>query len=133
MIVLLAAIGGGTVLMLAGTAGVSLLRNQPPDHLRELVSPDGRYRLVITEKLAGFPGSVCIKQVFVLRVQDRLDQNDEDTQVFDGACDGLSSIEWNGVGIRGTVAPNAALEGVNHLTLKRYGANGKVAVNWTGR
>lgn len=55
MLFLLTLIGSGTVLLLAGAAGLRMLRNHPPDALSELVSPDGRYRIVITEELAGFP------------------------------------------------------------------------------
>ena len=110
-----------------------MLRNHSPDSLSELVSPDGRYRIVITEDLAGFPGSVCIKQVYVLRVRDILDRSDEDNQVFAGACDGLESIQWDGARIRAIIVPAAAVAGVNSLTLKQFGANGKVQLSWTGR
>ena len=110
-----------------------MLRNHSPDSLSELVSPDGRYRIVITEDLAGFPGSVCIKQVYVLRVRDILDRSDEDNQVFAGACDGLESIRWDGARIRAIIVPAAAVAGVNSLTLKQFGANGKVQLSWTGR
>lgn len=110
-----------------------MLRNHPPDSLSELISPDGRYRIVITEEIAGFPGSFCFKQVYVLGVRDTFDRNDEDNQVFAGACDGLGSIHWNGTRIQGAVAPDAAVVGVKSLTLKQFGANGKVQLSWTGR
>ena len=104
-----------------------------PDSIGELISPDGRYRMVITEELAGFPGAYCSKQVYVLGAHERFNRSDEDNQVFAGACDGLNSIAWDGARILGTVTPNAALVGVSSLKLKGYGANGKVRLSWLGR
>jgi hypothetical protein len=133
LLFLLAVIGSGTVLFSVGAAGLRLSRNHPPDSRRELVSPDGRYRIVITEEIVGFPGSSCVKQVYVLGVRDTFDRNDEDDMVFSGACDGVSDIRWNGARIEGTVIPGAAVAGVRSLILKRYGANGKVQLSWAGR
>jgi hypothetical protein len=133
LLFLLALIGSGTVLLTAGAVGLRMLRNHPPDRLSELISPDGRYRIVITEEIAGFPGSFCFKQVYVLGVRDTFDRNDEDNQVFAGACDGLDSIRWDGARIQGTVAPGVAVVGVKSLTLKQFGGNGKVQLSWTGR
>jgi hypothetical protein len=45
----------------------------------------------------------------------------------------LSSIQWDGARIRGIVDTGAAVAGVRNLTLKQYGANGKVQLRWTGR
>ena len=133
LLLLLSWIGFATVLLLFGIAGLRLLRNQAPDSIGELISPDGGYRMVITEDLVGFPGSFCIKQVYVLRAHDRFNRNDEDNQVYAGACDGLSSIAWDGARILGTVTPNAAVAGVDSMKLKGYGANGKVRLSWVGR
>jgi len=133
LLFLLALIGSGTVLYSAAAAGLRLFRNQPPDSAWEMVSPDGRHRIVITEDIAGFPGSVCIKQVYVLGARARLDRNDEDNLVFSGACDGLGDVQWDGRRVRGVVMPAAAVAGVNSLRLKQFGADGEVQLNWTER
>jgi hypothetical protein len=130
---LLSWIGFATVLLLLGVAGLRILGNHTPDSIGELISPDGRHRMVITEDLVGFPGSFCIKQVYVLGAHDTFNRNDEDNQVYAGACDGLSSIAWDGARILGTVTPNAAVAGVNSMRLKGYGANGEVRLSWLGR
>jgi hypothetical protein len=132
LLFVLALIGGGTVLFSVAAAGLRLFRNHRPDSVREMPSPDGRHRIVITEEIAGFPGSFCIKQVYVLRAQDTFDRNDDDNLVFAGACDGLSGIQWDGARVRGIVVPAAAVVGVNSLTLKQFGAQGEVQVSWTG-
>ena len=131
LLFLLALIGSGTVLYSAAAAGLRLFRNRPPETAWEMVSPDGRHRIVITEDLAGFPGSVCIKQVYVLGAHVKLDRNDEDNLVFSGACDGLGDVRWDGAGIRGIVIPAEAVAGVTSLKLKQFGANGEVRLNWT--
>jgi hypothetical protein len=133
LLLLLALIGSGTVLYSTAAAGFRLFRHHPPDSVRELPSPDGRHRIVITEEIAGFPGSFCIKQVYVLGVRDTFDRNDEDNLVFSGACDGFGGIEWDGVRVRGIVVPGAAVVGVSSLKLKQFGANGEVQLSWAGR
>jgi hypothetical protein len=132
LLFLLALIGSGTVLFSAAAAGLRIFRNHPPDSAWELVSPDGRHRIVITEEMAGFPGSSCIKQVYVLRARDAFDRNDEDNLVFSGACDGLGGVQWDGAQVRGIVIPDAAVAGVGSLKLKQFGANGEVKFIWTG-
>lgn len=132
LLLLLASIGSGTVLYSAAAAGLRLFRNQPPDSAREMVSPDGRYRIVVTEDIAGFPGSVCIKQVYVIGARARFDRNDEDNLVFSGACAGLGGVQWDGARVRGIVIPAAAVVGVDSLKLKQFGANGEVQLDWTG-
>ena len=128
----MSAIGGGAVLLLLGSAGLRLLRNHAPDSLSEQTSPDGRYRIVTTEEVLGFPGSYCIKQVYVIGIHQQLDRSDTDNEVFAGACDGLNGVAWDGARVIGTVTPNAAVNGVN-LTMKHYGADGKVMLQWSGR
>ena len=59
----LAVIGSGTVLYSAGAAGLRILRDRPPDSRMEMMSPDGRHRIVITEDLAGFPGATIIADI----------------------------------------------------------------------
>jgi hypothetical protein len=130
---LLAVIGSGTVLYSAGAAGLRLIMDHPPDSRQEMISPDGRHRIVITEELAGFPGAVCIKQVYVLGARETFDRNDEDNLVFAGACDGLRGIQWDGARIQGIVVPGAAVAGVRGLTLRESGAAGKVRLRWAGR
>ena len=127
----LTVIGGGAVLFSAGAAALHIARNHPPDSLVELISPDRRYRIVITEELAGFPGSYCIKQVYVLPVRAKFDRNDKDNEIFVGGCEGLTDVRWNGDRIQGTAALGAAIEGVNALKLKGSAANGKVRLTWT--
>jgi hypothetical protein len=133
LLFLLTLIGGGTVLFSAGAVALHMVRNHSPDSYTELISPDRRYRMVITEEIAGFPGSFCIKQVYVLPAHDAFDRNDEDDEVFAGGCQGLTSIRWNGNRIQGTVALGAAIEGVKALKLKGFAANGKVQVTWAER
>ncbi|MGJ9418859.1 hypothetical protein ACHAC9_13980 [Massilia sp. CMS3.1] len=130
---LLTLIGGGTVLFSAGAAALDIARNHSPDSLVELISPDHRYRIVITEELAGFPGSSCIKQVYVLPADDTFDRNDEDNEVFVGGCQGLTAVRWNGDRIQGTVALKAAVEGVSVVRLKGFAAKGKVQLIWSAR
>jgi hypothetical protein len=133
LLLLLALIGSGTVLYSAAAAGLRLFRNQPPDSAWEMVSPDGRHRIVITEDIAGFPGSVCVKQVYVLGARAKFDRNDEDNLVFSGACDGLEGVQWDGTRVRGIVIPAAAVVGVNSLKLKQFGADGEVQLHWAER
>lgn len=130
---LLAVIGSGTVLYSAGAAGLRILRDHPPDSRQEMISPDGRHRIVITEELAGFPGAVCIKQVYVLGARETFDRDDEDNLVFAGACDGLRGIQWDGARIQGIVVPGEAVAGVRGLTLRESGAAGEVRLRWAGR
>ena len=119
-------------MLLLGKAGLRMLLNNP-DSISERISPDGRYRMVITEELAGFPGAYCTKQVYVLRANERFNRSDDDNQVYAGACDGLNSIAWDGARVLGTVTPHAALVGVSALKLKGYAANGEVRLSWVGR
>ncbi len=127
---LLTLIGSGTVIYLIAVFTLHILRNRAPDQQTELISPDRSYRMVITEQLAGFPGSVCIKQVYVLPAHDRFDRNDEDNEVFVGGCDGLISINWSGNRVEGEIVLGAAAKNVNALKLKSYGADGHVQVTW---
>lgn len=129
----LAVIGSGTVLYSAGAAGLRILRDRPPDSRLEMMSPDGRHRIVITEDLAGFPGATCIKQVYVLGARETFDRDDDDNLVFAGACDGLRGIQWDGARIQGIVVPGAAVAGVRGLTLRESGAAGEVRLLWAGR
>lgn len=133
LVFLLTLIGGGTVLFSAGAVALHIARNHAPDSLVELASSDHRYRIVITEELAGFPGSYCIKQVYVLPARATFDRNDDDNEVFVGSCEGLSDIRWNGDQIQGTVDLAIAAEGVRALTLKRVAANGNVQLTWSAR
>lgn len=133
LLFVLVLIGSGTVLYSAGAAGLRMLRNHAPDNVQELLSPDGRYRIVIANEVAGFPGAFCVRQVYVVDARDTVDRNDEDNLVYAGACDGLSSIQWDGARIRGIVDTGAAVVGVRNLTLRQYGANGRVQLRWTGR
>jgi hypothetical protein len=126
----LAVIGAFAVVGIAGAIGLRAWRNQAPDSRHEIVSPDGHYRIAVEEDWLGFPGQVCVKGVYVLKAGASLDRNDEDNLVYAGACDGLGDIRWVGSHIEGTVNLPAALEGVVAVTLRRYGAEGKVSVNW---
>ena len=130
---LLTLTGGAAVLYSAVAAALHVVRNHAPDSLTELISPDRRYRIVMTEELAGFPGASCIKQVYVLPARAVFDRNDEDNEVFAGACQGLTGIQWNGDRINGTVALGPAIEGVKALKLKEYGANGSVQLSWSAQ
>jgi hypothetical protein len=87
----------------------------------------------MTEELAGFPGSSCIKQVYVLPIHDSFDRNDEDDEVFVGGCQGLTDIRWDGDRVLGTVALAPAIEAVNALKLKGFAAKGKVRLIWSSR
>jgi hypothetical protein len=133
LLVSLTAIGGATILFLSAAAALHIARNHPPDSLVELVSPDRRYRIVITQESAGFPGSDCIKQAYVLAAEEAFDRNDEDNEVFVGGCKGLTDIRWNGNRIDGTVAIRAAVENVKALKMKGSAAKGKVALTWSAR
>jgi hypothetical protein len=133
LLLLLASIGSGTVLYSAAAAGLRLLRNHPPDSIRELPSPDGRYRLVITEDLAGFPGAVCIKQVYALGARATLDRNDEDNLLYAGACDGLRDLRWDGARVRGSIDAALAVADVRSMKLRHLGANGGVEVDWSSK
>jgi len=127
---LLAVIGALALIGIAGVIGLHAIRNHAPDGFREVVSPNGHFRIAIEEELVGFPGQVCVKDVHVLKVGASLDRTDEDTLVYAGACDGLGDIRWVGTHIEGTVNLPAALEGVVAVTLRRYWAEGEVSVNW---
>lgn len=127
----LAIIGGLAVLGAAGMLGLRALRNHAPDSLGEIVSPDGRYRIFVAEELVGFPGQVCVKDAYGLKVGKSLDRNDEESHVYAGACDGLTNIHWVGATVEGTVNISAAIDGVVGVSLRSYGAGGKVRVKWT--
>lgn len=130
---LLALIGSGTVIYSAGAVALHLARNHAPDSLVELASPNHRYRIVITEELAGFPSSNCIKQVYVLPIDASFDRNDEDNEVYVGACEGLTDVQWNGNRVQGKVALAHAIEGVKALRLKAFAAKGEVRLFWSAR
>ena len=122
-------IGCATVLYLTGLSILHLMRNGAPDKQTELFSPQWPYRIVITEQLAGFPGSVCIKQVYVLPEGAKFDRNDKDNEIFTGACDGLVAVNWNGDRVEGDIVFSRAADGVKSQ-LKSYGADGEVKVVW---
>jgi hypothetical protein len=133
LLFLLTLIGGGTVIYSAGAVALHIARNHSPDRLVELVSPDHHYRIFITEELAGFPGSSCIKQVYVLPIHDSFDRNDADNEVFSGGCEGLTDIRWSGDRVLGTVDLKPAIEAVSALRLKGFAAKGKVQLIWSAR
>lgn len=128
----LATVGAAALLFAAAVAAQRAARNHAPDRRVELVSPDRRYRIVITEELAGFPGASCIEQAYVLRTRDGLDRNDEDNEVFAGGCQGLVDLRWNGARVLGTVSLSGGIDGVNALRLREYAAGGAVSVSWSG-
>lgn len=125
-----ATLAGVALVVGAGAIGLHALRNHAPDTRREIASPDGRFRLVITEELAGFPGQVCIEEVYALGAGVELDRNDQNDRVFAGACDGLLNIRWAGSQVEGTVDLQAAARGVAGVTVRESGASGKVRANW---
>ncbi len=122
-------IGCATVLYLSVLFILHLVRNGAPDKQTELFSPRAPYRIVITEQLAGLPGSVCIKQVYVLPALAKFDRDDTDNEIFTGACDGLVAVNWTGDRVEGDIVFSRAADGVNSQ-LKSYGAGGKVKVLW---
>jgi hypothetical protein len=121
---------GVALIVVAVSLGIRALRNHIPDSLNEIRSPDGSFRLVVAEELAGFPGQVCIKDAYVLSADAKLDWSGEDNHIYAGACDGLLDIHWNGSQVEGTVNLKAATEGVSYVMVRRYGAEGKVQINW---
>jgi hypothetical protein len=123
-------VGALAVLGATGGLGLRALRNHAPDNLGEIVSPDGHYRILVAEDLVGFPGQACIKDAYVLKVGKSLDRNDEDSHIYAGACDGLTNIHWVGDTIEGTVNISAATDGVARLSLRSFGAGGKVRMKW---
>lgn len=127
---LLAVVGALALIGIAGAMGLHAMRNRAPDGLREIVSPNGRYRIAIEEDLVGFPGQVCVNDVHVLKAGASLDRTDEDTLVYAGTCQGLGDIRWVGAHIEATLNLPAALDGVSRVTLRPHGANGKVDVKW---
>jgi len=129
----LASVGGAALLLAAGAAAQRMARNHAPDRLVERLSPDHRYRIVVTEELAGFPGAACIRQAYVLRAGAALDRNDEDDEVFAGGCQGLVDLRWEGARVLGTVSLPGAVDGVNALRLREHAAGGAVRVAWSGR
>lgn len=126
-------IGGLTILAAALYGALQLMRQHAPDTQTELVSPDRRHRIVITEQLAGFPGATCIKQVYVVDARAGFDRDNEDNQVFSGACDGLAGIGWNGNRVEGSVALAAAVDSAQVFKLKGSAADGKVQLSWAER
>lgn len=128
--IIAATLVGVGLLFGAGAFGLHALRNHAPDSLREIASPNGRFRLVITEEFVGFPGQVCIKDVYALSASAKLDRTDENARVFTGACEGLLNIRWAGSQVEATVDPGAATAGVAFVTLRSSGANGEVQVKW---
>lgn len=129
LLIVLTLIGCATVLYLTALSILHVVRNGAPDKQTELLSPLGPYRIVITEQLAGFPGSVCIKQVYVLPARAKFDRNDTDNEIFTGACDGLVAVNWTGDRVEGDIVFSRAADGVKSQ-LKSYGADGQVKVIW---
>lgn len=128
---LLAAVGACTVLILLGYIGLRAWQDTTPDSLKEVVSPDGQYRLISTEDLVGFPGQACVKNIYIVKTGDQLDVRDETNRIFSGACDGVAAINWNSKGVEGTVNVAKAVDGVAGLTIKEYAVRGKVRVTWS--
>lgn len=125
---LLAIVGACTLLVLLGSVGLRVMASHSPDSLNEVVSPDGRYRLVSAEDLVGFPSQVCIKDVYVIKAGASLDRSDESNHIFAGACGGLIGIRWGRNGIEGTLSVVNAVDGVAAVTIRPHAADGKVRV-----
>jgi hypothetical protein len=125
-IVLLAA----ALLPLAGMLAMHAWRNRAPDNWREVRSPDGHYRVVITEEGAGNPSRNCMKDVYVLPAAHELDRADEDSHVFTGACGGLLDVNWSGPLIEARVDHHAAQQGGANVMLRHAAAGGKIKVQW---
>ncbi len=106
-------------------------QNTAPDQIKEVMSPDGQYRLVSTEDLVGFPGQACVKSIYILKTGEQLNVRDETDRIFSGACDGLVAINWASKGVEGTVNVAKGVDGVAGFTLKEYAVRGKVRVTWS--
>jgi hypothetical protein len=119
------------LLPIAGTFAVHAWRNRAPDNWRELRSPDGHYRLIITEEGAGAPGRICLKDMYVVPVTRELDRADEDSHVFAGACGGLLDVNWSGRRIEAHVDHRAARQGGVDVVLRDAAAGGKIKVQWS--
>jgi len=118
------------LLPLAGRAALHAWRNHAPDNWREVRSPDGHYRLVITEEGTRDPDRICMKDVYVLPAAHELDRDDEDSHVFTGACQGLLDVYWSGALIEGRVDHSAAHQAGAALMLRGLAAGGKIRVRW---
>lgn len=119
------------LLPFAGSAAVHAWRNRAPDNWRELRSPDGHYRLVITEEGAGRPDRTCLKDMYVLPAAHELDRADDDSHVFTGACGGLVDVYWSGPLIEARVDHRAARQGGTDVMLRGAAAGGKIRVRWS--
>jgi hypothetical protein len=128
---LLAVVGACALLVLLGSVGLRAMASHSPDSLNEVISPDGRYRLVSTEDFVGFPGQVCVKDVYVIKAGASLDRSDDSNHIFAGACGGLLGIRWGSNGIEGTLCVVNAVDGVAAVTIRPYAADGKVRVTWS--
>lgn len=129
--ILLTAVGACALLMLLAYGALRASQDTKPDSLKEVISPDGQYRLVSTEDLVGFPGQACVKSIYILKTGQQLNVRDETNRIFSGACDGMVAINWNSKGVEGTVNVAKAVDGVAALTLKEYAVRGKVRVMWS--
>jgi hypothetical protein len=118
------------LLPVAGKLAVHAWLNRAPDNWREVRSPDGHYRVVITEEGAGHPGRICLKDVYVLPATHELDRADEDSHVFTGACGGLVDVNWAGPQIEARVDHHAARQGGANVMLRGAAAGGKIKVQW---
>ncbi len=118
------------LLPLAGRFALHAWRNRAPDNWREVRSPDGHYRLVITEEGAADPDRPCLKDMYVLPAAHELDRDDDDSHVFTGACQGLLDVYWSGALIEGRVDPSAAGQAGTTVMLRELADNGKVHVHW---
>ncbi|MFC0167333.1 hypothetical protein ACFFKC_04500 [Pseudoduganella danionis] len=128
---LLAILGACTLLMQLGSFALRAIASHTHDLVSETISPDGQYRMVVTEDLVGFPGQVCIKDVYIIRARTSSHSVDEDKLIYSGACNGLLGIKWGAKGIEGTLSVANAVDGVAAVTIRQYAAEGMVRVIWS--
>lgn len=128
---LLAVVGACALLMLLAYGALRAWQDTTPDSVKEVISPDGQYRLVSTEDLVGFPGQACVKSIYILKTGEQLNVRDQTDRIFSGACDGMVAIKWNSKGVEGTVNVAKAVDGVAGLMVKEYAVRGKVRVTWS--
>ncbi|GEM_PF-5768330 len=117
--IILAAIGACALCALAVWLAMPLLRNQAADSVSELVAPDKRYALVVTETLAGFPGQVCIKEAYLVRNKRSLDRRDDASRVYSGSCAGLRFAKWDAHVLHVGIDVAAAAEGVAATKIRK--------------
>jgi hypothetical protein len=113
------------LLPVAGRVALHAWRNHPPDNWREVRSPDGNYRVIITEEGVRQPGGNCQKDMYVVHTADELDRDDEDSHVFRGACGALLDVSWSGHLVEARVDHRAA------VLLRHAAAGGKVKLHWS--